>query len=162
MKDYLFSLFAVSLAVTLVMILAPGEEHSGTHKHLRLLGGLVTLCVLIAPIQKGIEALSDIAEGNWQLPEITAPDTDYREDVKEALDDASRAYFKDLLTQALEQEFSVPRGELECIVRWNENTPADVTVVLLGSAIWMDPSPIEAYVEELLNCPCNSAIKRKE
>ncbi len=160
MKSYLYALLLVSLATALAGMLSPDGEKGGMGKHLRLLSSLLLICVLILPLRDGIAYLVSWSQGELQIPglEASEPD-DYRDQMQENLDLASRDYFSQMLTKTLEQEFSITPGELRCIVRWEEETPTRITVVLSGSAIWKDPQAIEDYVEALLGCPCQSAIE---
>lgn len=160
MKNYLYALLLVSLATTIVGILSPNGEKSGMGKHLRLLSSLLLICVLIVPLKHGIAYLVSFSRGDINIPGLEKNDpNDYRDQMQNGLDLTSKDYFNERLTQTLEKEFSIATGEIRCIVKWENETPTLVTVVLSGSAIWKDPQVIETYVSSLLGCPCQSAIE---
>lgn len=160
MKSYLYALLLVALATALVGILSPDREKGGMGKHLRLLSSLLLICVLIAPLKSGIASLLEWSRGEISIPGLETPDPEVdRLQFQEQLDDATREYVCQMLTQTIEQEFSIPTGEARCMIRWDGDTPTLVTVVLSGSAIWKDPEVIENYVSALLDCPCQSAIE---
>ncbi len=159
MTAYLLSLFSAAMAVALVGLLAPGS--SG--RALKLACGLFLICVIALPLPSWLGDLRD------SLGEITAQDpangtgTDYEEQLQEALDSASRSYFAAMLTQMLEDRFSIPQGELRCAILWEESEemlrPQRVTLILSGSAVWKDPAEMEEFVSGLLGCECVSAIE---
>ena len=157
MKEYLLSVLAASLAISLVGILAP----NGTQSSLKLLSALFFLCVIAAPLPKWLSALPD------RIEEITSPDQntteqDYQQQAADALNAASKAYLAQMLTQFLEEKFSIPTGEVRCAIQWaaeEEARPEKITVILSGSAIWKNPNDIETAVTQLLGCECVTAIE---
>lgn len=159
MKGYLLSLLAASLCVALVGILAP----SSSQKYIRFIASLFLICVLVAPLPRVLSAINESGE----LPDLIGgnvqPPSDYEERMEEALEQASGAYFAETLTQLIEERFSIPDGSVRCTVKWNSDgdkfAPERVTVILSGSAIWKNPSEIEAFVSSLLGCECISAIE---
>ena len=164
MGTYLISLIAAALVASLVGILTPEGERGGIARHMRLLIALVLLCTLIAPIKETITSLMDFAGGESPLPEIgDVGEEDYQKELEEAMSISSKTYLIQLLTQALEREFSITSGEVRCAVRWSdggsEARPTLVTVILSGRAIWCDPTPIEQYVTSLFGCECVTAIE---
>ena len=131
---------------------------------MKLLSALLLVCVLAAPIKSGIEGLRGLLDGSHPLPDLSDPPKDaYRDQMNEALDQASTSYFADMLTQMLETQFSIQTGDLRCQVDWvrreDRLSPSRVTVILSGKAIWKDPAEIERFVSELLDCECVSAIE---
>lgn len=164
MKQYLLTLIAAALLAALVGILSPDGERGGIAKHMRLLISLFLVCVLIAPLRGVIINLQDLINGDFSLPELGLEnEDDYRQQMENALDDASVNYFCDMLTQSIESQFSISPGDVRCRVDWQREgerlSPTRVTVILSGKAIWQDPKPIQAYVSELLGCECITAIE---
>ena len=46
------------------------------------------------------------------------------------------------------------------LVEWGEDGGVKaVTLLLSGKAIWRDPDPLCAYVEELLDCTCKVVLE---
>lgn len=166
MKSYLLTLLGAALAVTLVGLLSPKGEGGGMEKHLRLICALFLICVLISPLSGAIDQIREMFDGIHEIPGIgnTAQDG-YREQMQQAADAASRQYFSDMLTQTLEQKFSIAMGDVRCSVAWDTVNgtlqPTQVTVLLSGRAIWMSPREIESFVSDLLGCICTVAIESK-
>jgi hypothetical protein len=165
-KAYLLTLLTTSLIVALIGYLTPEGERGGLSKHISLLSGLCLFCVLIAPLGDALTEIRSVLDGNLILPwEDSKIETDslYRDQLQSAMDEAGDAYFTEMLTQTLELEFAITPGEVRCVAFWErkEENPKlqKVTVLLSGSAIWRDTAAIEAFVSDLLGCPCTSAIE---
>ena len=161
-KAYLLSIFATALLITVVDILAPSSA-GGLSKHLKLVLSLVFVCVLISPTVTLAERLLAFSNGDWEL-EIEGDLKDhYSQELQNALDDASKDYFEDMLTLTISQEFDILEDDLRVIVEWDgvgeSLRPKKVTLILSGSAIWKNPAKMEEYVSSLLNCDCVSAIE---
>jgi len=158
MKEYLLSLLGASFAVALVGILSP----NGSVKHMRLISSLFLICVLAAPLPKAIGSLHSFTEELNGAPGESG-NNDYTEQMEEAVNSASRAYFAQTLTQMLEQRFSIKTGEVRCLIQWAQDgeqlRPLKITVILSGSAIWKNPADLEEFVQNLLGCECVTAIE---
>ena len=162
MTDYILSLVSASIAVSLLSILAP--DASGIAKHVRLIASLFLICVLISPIGTFLGGLRALANGEVTLPEWSLPSEEETEkQFQAALNTASKAYFLDSLTQLLASEFSLQAGDIRCTANWSDEgdtpTPTKITVLLSGKAIWKNPTEIEAFVRDLLDCECITAIE---
>ncbi len=158
MKEYLLSLLIVSLAVTLARLLSP----SATASHVKLVCSFVFICVLAAPIPQFLRELPELSAELLDITDQTDKTESYENIANDALKNASRAYVAQALTSILEEQFSIPSGEIRCVILWEsgeEAKPQRVTVILSGSAIWKNPEPIERTVTELLGCPCVTAIE---
>ena len=163
MNNYILTLLGTALVFAIVGILVPTGERGGIAKHVRLVAALIWICVLTAPVCSAIAEVRDwMASGEWlPLPNDTEQQAP-QEIFDGVLNEASTAYFCDMLTQTLEQTFEIAPGEVTCRVEWSQNegqlTPAHVTVVLSGRAIWKSPHEIESFVRTLLECDCSVAI----
>ena len=161
-KAYLLSIFATALLITVVDILAPANA-GGVSKHLKLVLSLVFVCVLISPTLTLAEGLLAFSNGDWELEIEGDLENHYSQELQNALDDASKDYFEDMLTLTICQEFNVSEDTLRLHVEWDgegENLrPHKVTLILSGSAIWKNPAKMEEYVSSLLGCDCMSAIE---
>ena len=159
-KTYLLSIFATALLITVVDILAPG---GGVSKHLKLVTSLVFVCILISPSLAFAEKLKDFANGDWEFAIEGDMEEHYSSELQNALDDASKEYFENMLELTLCKEFDIAEENLRVAVEWigdAENLrPKKVTVILSGKAIWKNPAKIEEYVTSLLGCTCVSAIE---
>jgi hypothetical protein len=161
MKSYLYALFLISLAEAIAGILSPEGEKGGLLKHMRLLSALLLTVVLILPLKSGISYLLALQNGEIPLPEWEEDAESGKEDLQDRLDELSKEYFSDSLTELLETRFAIEKGQIRCLVKWEGDTPSLVTVVLSGKAIWKDPAAIEDFVSDLVGCKCQSAIEQK-
>ena len=159
---YILSLIATVFVATLVGILAPSGD-GGLARHLRLLTSLVLICVLISPALSLAEGVRDLLDGNFSFEGDAGVDEDYSSALEESMNETSKHYFVQMLTQTLAERFSIAEDDIRCRVEWETEgehlRPTRVTVVLSGSAIWKNPAEIEKYVTSLLGCECVSAIE---
>lgn len=164
MKEYVISLLTAALVAALIGVLAPLGEGGGLSRHLRLLTSLFLIIVIILPLGDALGAIEGVLDGGLSLPEIDgSSEEEYRKELDEALASSSKTYFAALLIEKLEEEFSIPTGEVRCAIRWSEDEkearPERISVILSGSAIWKDPAGIEAFVREQVGCECVTAIE---
>ena len=164
MKEYVISLLSAALVAALIGVLAPTGEGGGLSRHLRLLTSLFLITVIILPLGDAMGTIEGFLDGSVTLPEIGgSTEEDYRKELDEALASSSKAYFATLLIEKLEEEFTIPEGEVRCAIRWSEDAgearPERISVILSGSAIWKDPASIEAFVRDLVGCECVTAIE---
>ena len=158
MKEYLLSLLIVSLAITLARLLSPNAAAS----HVKLICSLIFICVLASPIPQFLKQLPELSAEILDITDQTDTKDNYENIASDALENASKTYLAQALTSLLEERFSIPSGEVRCMILWGsdeEAKPQKVTVILSGSAIWKNPDQIEAMVTELLGCPCVTAIE---
>ena len=158
MKEYLLSLIIVSLAIALVGLFAP----NATTSHVKLICSLIFICVLAAPLPQFLKKLPELSAEILDISSQPDAENEYDEIMSDALENASKTYLAQALTSLLEERFSIPAGEVRCVIQWkSEETaePQKVTVILSGSAIWKNPDQIESLVTELLGCPCVTAIE---
>ncbi len=158
MKEYLLSLLTVSLVIAIAQLLAPASSAS----HVKLICSLIFICVLASPLPRFLKNLPELSEQILDLSNEADRDDAYGNTANETLENASKAYLAQALTRLLEERFSIPSGEVRCVILWasgEEAKPQKVTVILSGSAIWKNPNQIEAAVTELLGCPCVTAIE---
>lgn len=157
MKEYLLSLLVASMLLTLVGILSPKGSGGGLSGHVRLVAALVWICLLVVPLFRLIGEIPYLPS-NTILSTQEPESPDYQAQLDEALNEASKEYFCDMLTQSLEEKFSLAAGTVRCAVRWAQTEsgikPEEVTVVLSGSAIWQSPALLEDFVSDLIGCGC--------
>ena len=128
MRSYLLSLFGAELTLSLALNLLP----ESSARFVRLLANLLFVCILIAPLPRFL------AEGEslWERleEELQIPSASREEELEQALQSSSKTYFAQTLTRLLEQEFSIPSGELRCAVEWADEDgqliPTRITVIL--------------------------------
>ena len=143
-KIYILTIFATALIMTVVDILPPS---GGAAKHLKLITSLVFVCVLISPTVSLAQKLQDFANGEWETKFEGEIEDHYSSQLQNALDDASFAYFEEMLAQTICKEFGIDAENLRVRVDWDGKgdslRPQKVTVILSGKAIWKDPAKID-------------------
>jgi hypothetical protein len=164
MKEYILTLIAAALSASLIGILSPDGERGGIARHMRLLIALFMAITLISPIRSLLSGIRDWTVGSGSLPpSVESLPIDPDKTLSEALQNASEAYFTDMLTQAIETKFAIGVGDVRCAVAWQAKdgtlAPKKVTVLLSGHAVWKNPEEIEAFVHGLLGCECAIAIE---
>lgn len=158
MKEYLLSVLSAALIIALVGMLTP----NGATNSLKLISALFLLLSISAPLPKLLTSIPNQIENLFQANGADGEEEELRQQADLTLENASKTYLAQSLTNLLEQKFSIPTGEVRCTIRWAEGDqakPEKVTVILSGSAIWKNPDQIEATVTELLGCPCTTAIE---
>lgn len=164
MKAYLITIIGGSLVAAIIGILSPEGDKGGIAKHIKLLTSLFLVCLLIAPLKGVLEKVQGWTNGS--LPFFGSDDdTDesYEAILDGTIDQHSKKYFTQMLTEALQTQFSLKTGTIRCIVQWDGHGddlhPDLVTVILSGNAVWQDPHAIESFVTALLECDCAVAIE---
>ena len=135
MKEYLLSLLIVSLAVALARLLAP----NATAQHVKLICSFIFICALASPIPHFLKKLPELSAEILDITDQTDTQDNYEDIARDALDNASKTYLAQTLTRLLEERFSIPTGEVRCMILWENDedpNPQKVTVILSGSAIW--------------------------
>lgn len=164
MTSYLLTMLTAAIVLAFVNILTPNGIRGGIASYQRLLTALLLVCILISPLSDALQWIKDAANGSLSFPMLEGfeGETDYSDQMNNALDASSKSYFTQMLTQTLSQHFSLAKEDMRCLVSWSddpsESAPVSVTVILSGRAIWHDPQKIEAYVRNLLGCECITAI----
>ena len=162
MKEYLLSLLVASLLLSLVGILAPKGTGSGLAGHVRLVAALVWICLLVIPLFSLLSKMPDLWSDTILVPQEQGTQ-DYQKELQSILDEASKEYFCDVLTQTLEEHFALDAGTLRCAIVWAQTEsgiqPKQVTLLLSGSAIWQSPTLLEEFVTDLIGCKCITAIE---
>ncbi len=158
MKQTLITVTAGALLATLVNLLAPQGEKGGIARFVRLLTSLFLLCLLASPLSKATEALEQLMQSDFIFWEDKQEE--YDSQMQEFLDSASKDYVTQTLTRLLEERFLIASGQVEVRLEWEKDgsKPSKATVILKDAAIWKNPHELQAFVEELLGCPCDTAI----
>lgn len=158
MKQELLTIAAGALLATLLNLLTSQGEKGGIARLMRLLTSLFLICLLISPLSGATEALEQLLRADFTLWEDKQEE--YDSQMQELLDSASKDYIVQMLTKQLEECFQITAGQVEVRLEWKKDgtAPSKATVILKDAAIWKNPRELQAFVEELLGCPCDTAI----
>ena len=158
MKGYLITVATGALLVTMVNLLSPQGERGGIARFVRLFTSLLLICIIASPLSGAAQALEQLFQFDFSFGE--EQQEEYDSQMQELLDSASKDYVRQMLTKQLEERFSITAGQVEVRLEWKdgESKPTRATVILKDAAIWKNPRELQAFVEELLGCPCDTAI----
>ena len=149
MGEYLYSLALVAVLVALVCTLVP----ESAMQHAKLLCSLCVIALLVSPVMSLVQA---VGNGTWEIPEAWQEGEGEEQDYAQFSD----ALVVGQLQVLLEREQGLPPEQCRVLVEWSEDGGVKaVTLLLSGNAIWRDPDPIIAYVEELLDCECKVVLE---
>ena len=154
MKEYLLLLLGVSLLSGIVSILAPDGK---LKRYIRLLTGLVVLCILIRPalsLLKSVENGISGAEGSGREESASVYDDIYNNNLKEA----GEREVSERLKNKIIENFDIKEESIDVKTKFVlENDRYRVSTVWLTirkGAISTDPRKLVEYVEKLLDCQC--------
>lgn len=148
MSGYLYSLAVAAVLIALVCTLVPEPAA----QHARLLCSLCVIFLLITPVMSLVNA---VGQGAWEIPDAWQDEQQEEQDYGQFSD----ALVIGQLQVLLESEQGLPPDQCRILVEWDADGGVRlVTLLLSGKAIWRDPDPIAAYVQELLDCQCKVVI----
>ena len=148
MNGYLYSLAMISVVIALCCTILPAS----VAKHAKLLCSLCVICILCVPV---IELTDSLAQGEWEVPELFEDSFEQEADNEQSYDNLAQDLLVGQLQVLLERDQGLQAEQCRIYVEWSEEgTVEQVSLLLSGKAIWRDPAPIKAYVEQLLGCAC--------
>lgn len=147
MRGYLEALGAFAVLGALVSALCPRSMST----HIRALCALCAVCLVCLPAGR---ALGAFYTGDWQLPDYFW-EQEQEQDTEPDYGQFSKQMLESVLKERLTAKFSISPDDVAVWSEWEDGTRViRVTVVLSGRAIWQDPAPIRACVQELVGCEC--------
>lgn len=157
MKSYLISLAAVAVIAALTGLLTTSD---GKDSGLRLLTGFCVLAVVSAPFVSGLRAISSpdfsflSVDGDGEI--AAEYETLFRDSIKVY----GGAYIADRLTEQLAARYARDASCFSVRLTLSEDGThiTAATVLLGGSAVFLDTYDLENYVTDILGCPCTTAI----
>lgn len=160
MKEYFLGVVLTALFGGICEELLP--ESSGIRPHLKLVTGLCVLLVLVLPMKDAITAIGSFA-GRLDLG-VLLENEESKESYEEIFEGTLSRFSEEELGRHLgtliAKRFDLSEGDCRAVVRLDlEGKASSVLVLLSGEAILSDPYKIEAYVNELLSCPCDVAVE---
>ena len=148
MQEYLVALAGMSVLIALVCALVPSQGQA----HVKLLCSLCVVCLICVPL---VHTAKDISQGEWEIPEEWMEPEAQEPDYGQVAD----RLLVGQLQVLLEQKFGLGAEQCRILAQWDEQDKVThVTLVLSGKAIWQDPDPIRAYVQQLLGCACTVVL----
>ncbi len=160
MKAYFLAVILTAVFGGICEELLP--ENSSVRPHMKLVTGLCVLAVLVLPAKDVFVSVGDFA-GEIDLGALLAPEEkseEYEAILEGSLSRYSEEEIGRYLGELLEGEFDLSDGTCRVAVALCEDgTVSRALVTLSGVSILTDPYKIEAYVNQLLSCPCDVAVE---
>lgn len=169
MSEYIYSTVCLAVAVGIVLLIAPDGARQGLKKHIKLIGSLCLICVLIKPTTELLEAIDRLtSEGFSGIFESESESEIYDKYENIYQDYLSGTYGKNIgeaVKDGLLKRFGIAKDECRVISEFEEadsdavSEPKKITVVLSGNAKFKEPNAIKAFIEELFECDAAVAIE---
>lgn len=152
MGEYILSVVGAAFCVGLLEELLPSEL--GSKAYLRLLTGLCLLAIMIAPVGRCFDGISELF-GELSLPQ-EEQENEYERILRESMGETVKAELCAAVKNDLKERFGVKNERTEVGVQLSEESlsVARLIITLKGSDILKNPYEIEKYFEELLRCEC--------
>ncbi len=107
MRQYLFSMFVVAGAASVVVMLSPDGKTGGMRRYIKYLVGLCVCLCLLYPMRKGVSLLRDLPS----LPEATA-DTVSEAACEEVMISYSAACIEQEITRQIQTRYGIDGVEV--------------------------------------------------
>lgn len=163
MKQYVFTVMAVSVIGAIITMLVPQGERGGLSSHVRLSVGLVLILVCLSPfinLVKGLREidLSDIIGGYEESNK-----DDYESIFRESYSAAEIENLKSGIKSILKEKFEISEDECRVSVISEQNEDGQrrlrrIFINLYGRAILKNTDEIEEYLSSLFGCETVTAV----
>lgn len=169
LREYVYSVVSFSFAFGLVMILAPDGVRQGIKKHIKLIGALCLVCILIDPVSELLDTLENVSSGN--MSEITGGIAEgelydkYDEIYQSYLDGSYGENIGEAVKDALLKKFDIKKENCRVLTEFHDKNgdgvrePKKITVVLSGADKFRDPEMIKGFLSSLFECNVVAAIE---
>lgn len=148
MKEYLWKLIVASVIYGVCVQLCPGGENGGYGRHIRLLGGVCMLLLLLSPVQA-------LAQGGWNIAgalqdyfaSLEQPQTPPAKEEHTQMDANLAAY---ATKEGLCEAFGLSAQDVTVGVHFDAvgQEIEAISIGLSGQAIWQDSHAIEEWVHK--------------
>ena len=168
MREYVVSVVSFSSALGLVLLIVPEGVRSGLKKHVRLIGALCLICLLITTVSELLDSFDKLLNGDLSgIVGRSASNELY--DKYEAIYNAyvNGSYGENIeraVKDILFERFSIKGDNCRVTVELLSNgdgvsEPGKITVILSREGILCDPEKIKGFVSEMFSCECAVAIE---
>ena len=161
MRTYFLSLILVSLFGGICGELLP--ENGGLRPHLKLVTGLCLVAVLVLPAKDLLREMGDffVDLGAGEYLAEHQSEADFSHIFADSLSRSGAEAAGELLSERLTEVFALKKDTCRAEIYFSDDgEPSRVLVCLSGASVLQSPYEIEAYVNELLSCPCDVAVGR--
>ena len=169
LKTYVYSVVSFSLALGILLLLVPDGVRQGLKKHVKFIGVLCLLCVLINPATALIESLEELLSGDPSIifgePREDELYAKYEDIYQSYLDGSYGENVGDAVKDSLFEKFGIKKESCRVLTELSDNdgdgvrTPQKITVVLSGADRFRDPEAIKEFVAEVFGCDSAVALE---
>ena len=159
MKEYILSLFALSVCCAIVELFAPAGEGDGIGRHIKLMCALCLLCVSISPLLQFLGTLNTLPErlGDWlsvRREEAEDIKQDWNDRWQKESERIDVLFAEQTVAQMLCEQFSMSIQEcgVQLALEDNGERIAHIRVALSGQSIWKDTHAMEEYLKQTFGC----------
>lgn len=169
MREYVYSVVCFSCAAGLVLMLAPDGVRQGLKKHVKFIGALCLICILIKPTTDFLDAVDRL--GKEDFSGILDSESEgelydkYEEIYQNYLDGSYGENIGEAVKDALDERFNIEKENCRVLTEFSDKDgdgvrePKKITVVLSGEAKFKEPESIKSFVSELFECDAAVAIE---
>ena len=169
MKNYMYSLISFSFAFGILLALAPDGVRKGLKNHVKLIGVLSLLCILISPATTFIESLGHLVSGDASIifGELRKEELydKYEEIYESCLDGSYGENVGAAVKDSLFARFGIKKENCRVLTELSDSdgdgvrTPEKITVILSGEDRFRDPEKIMEFVWEIFGCESTVALE---
>ena len=169
MREYVFSIVCFSCATGIVLMLAPDGLRQGLKKHVKFIGALCLICILIKPTTELLEAIERLGdEGFSGMLEGESEGElydKYDEIYKNYLDGGYGENIGEAVKDSLYERFGIEKDNCRVLTEFADKDgdgvrePKKITVILGGNAKFKEPESIKSFISELFDCEAAVAIE---
>lgn len=169
MSEYIYSIVCFAGAVGLILIVVPEGARGGLLKHVRLVGSLCLICLIIKPSAELIGYIKELGEGDLSVIFGNVQENElydkYEDIYREYLHGGYGENVGEAVKDALAEKFNIDRNDVRCLVEFGDEVgggikePRKITVIVKGRAVLTDPQSIKDLISGVFGCECEVAVE---
>ena len=169
MSEYIYSIVCFASAVGLILIVVPDGIRGGLYKHVRLVGSLCLICLIIKPSAEFISYIKELGDGDLSAIFGDVQENElydkYENIYQQYLHGGYGENVGEAVKDGLAEKFSIDRGDVRCLVEFGEEVgggvkaPRKITVIVKGRAVLTDPKSIKDFISGVFGCECEVAVE---
>ena len=156
MKQYLYSIVAVSVVSALFSVLCP--DSTSLKKYFTFLTSAALLFATVAPVASLIDGFT---AGTELFTKLESAKTDYDTVWLESLTSATKEETERAVRAHICEKFDISEGNVTVVCTFSQKdgdlSLTAIEITLSSSALMKNPRQIESYIEENLKIPCTVA-----
>ena len=169
LKEYIYSIASFSFALGLVLVIAPDGVRQGIKKHVKFIGALCLICILIDPVAELIGTLHNLSNkdlsgfiGESDKGELY----DKYENIYESYLDGS--YGENVgaaVKDSLLKKFGIKKDNCRVLTEFcngdgdEARKPQKITIILSGDDKFRDPDKIKSFISDTFDCEAAVAVE---